>query len=374
MRIAFMHRRLAGGGTEADLRRMAVGLAARGHDVHVFCSRIDAGLEGVHLHRVPVPPGGRLVRLLAFAWAAPAMVARQPFDVVVGCGRTARQDVVRVGGGTHRTYLARMEAAGVRRWVRGPYHRAILWLEGRQFAAGAFRRIIAVSARVRDEIVRDYGVPVERIAVLYNGVDLERFHPRHRAAFGAAARRALGVPEGLRVCTAIGTGFRRKGFDLLLRLWSDRPPPGTALVVVGDDERLAQVRRQVARTGLADRVVVAGPRPDVEHVLAATDVLCLPSRQEAFGNVVLEACAAGVPVVTTRRAGAAELLTGRLAELVIDDPEDQGALTDALAHALGPAGPALAAAARQCAEQFPWDRHLDRLEAVLVEVAHDAGR
>src|SRR5207244_4154018 len=81
-------------------------------------------------------------------------------------------------------------------------------------------------------------------------------------------------------------------------------------------------------------------------VLAAADVACLPSRQEAFGNVVLEACAAGVPVVTTRRAGAAELLQGPLAALVVDDPEDLVALARALAHALGPEHDALARAAR----------------------------
>ena len=93
------------------------------------------------------------------------------------------------------------------------------------------------------------------------------------------------------------------------------------------------------------------------------------SRQEAFGNVVLEACAAGVPVVTTRRAGAAELLEGPLAALVVDDPEDIDALARALATALGPDHDTFARAARARAEQFPWDKHLDGLEALLAEVA-----
>jgi len=114
---------------------------------------------------------------------------------------------------------------------------------------------------------------------------------------------------------------------------------------------------------------VLGPRTDVDAILAAADVLCLPSRQEAFGNVVLEACAAGVPVVTTRRAGAAELLGPPLDALVVDDPEDLPALGRAIARALGPDGPALGAAARGCAEAHPWDEHLDRVEALLGEVA-----
>jgi len=88
-----------------------------------------------------------------------------------------------------------------------------------------------------------------------------------------------------------------------------------------------------------------------------------------LGNVVLEACAAGVPVVTTRRAGAAELLDGPLAALVIDDPEDLDALARALVRALGPEHDAFARAARARAEDFPWENHLDRLEALLGEVA-----
>src|SRR3989442_9396236 len=114
MRIAFMHRRLVrGGGTESDLRRLAASLAARGHDVHVFCARGGATVPGVTLRRVPVVRAGRLTRLLSFSFAAPRLVARERWDVVVGFGRTPRQDVVRVGGGTHRTYLARMREAGL---------------------------------------------------------------------------------------------------------------------------------------------------------------------------------------------------------------------------------------------------------------------
>src|SRR5213078_1742464 len=158
-----------------------------------------------------------------------------------------------------------------------------------------------------------------------------------------------GLADGERLCAAIGSGFARKGFDLLLRLWREAPPRDTALVLVGDEERLAYYRALAEAVGA--RVRVTGPRRDVEAVLAAADVACLPSRQEAFGNVVLEA-----------RAGAAELLQGPLAALVVDDPEDLVALARALAHALGPEHDALAHAARARAEDFPWDRHLDGLE------------
>ena len=115
--------------------------------------------------------------------------------------------------------------------------------------------------------------------------------------------------------------------------------------------------------------MVAGRREDVDAILAAADVVCVPSRQEAFGNVVLEACAAGVPVVTSQRVGAAELLDGPLAELIVADPEDLTALAVALGRALGPGAATFAAAARTCAEARPWPAHLDRVEALFRDVA-----
>ena len=103
MRIAFMHRQLTGGGTEADLRRH--GRQASPPAATTCTSSARAPREappGVAVRRVRIVRGGRLVRLLSFAVAAPRAVAREPWDVVVGFGRTPRQDVVRVGGGTHR--------------------------------------------------------------------------------------------------------------------------------------------------------------------------------------------------------------------------------------------------------------------------------
>jgi len=367
MRIAFMHRSLSGGGTEADLRRMASGLAARGHALHVFTADAAAPPAGVTAHRVPMLRAGRWARVVSFALLAPRLVARSRFDVVVGFGRTPHQDVVRVGGGTHRSYLAAMEAAGRRR-RRGLYQRTLLRLERRMFAPDGHRRVLAVSHRVADEVIRDYAVAPERVRVIYNGVDLDRFHPQRRDLEGARLRGALGL-AGRPVCVAIGTGFTRKGFDLLLDCWRAGPPADAVLVLVGDDQRLAHYRRIAAAPPLGGHVHVLGPRADVESVLAAADVLCLPSRQEAFGNVVLEAAAAGVPAVTSAAVGAAELLDGALAELVVADPGDPVALRAALTRALRQDWSARSAAARRLAERHPWARHVDELEVFLAEVA-----
>jgi UDP-glucose:(heptosyl)LPS alpha-1,3-glucosyltransferase len=362
MRIAFMHRKLAGGGTEADLLRMATGLAARGHELHVCAAEAAGAPPGIRVHRVPVLHAGRTTRLLSFAVLAPRLAARLGCNVVVGFGRTLRQDVIRVGGGTHASYLAAMQAAGVRRVGAGPYHRAILWLERRMFAPGSQRGVLAVSRRAAGEVIADYAVPAERVRVVYNGVDLERFEPGRQTAAARELRHALGIGAGERACLGVGSGFVRKGFDLLLRLWREDPPPATHLVLAGRDERLATFRRE-ARDG---KVHVLGPRDDVPALMVAADVVCVPSRQEAFGNVVLEAMASGTPVVTSRVVGAAELLESPLDRLVVERPDALPDLRRALVQALGDEHARYAAAARAAAEARPWSRHLDELEGILA--------
>jgi UDP-glucose:(heptosyl)LPS alpha-1,3-glucosyltransferase len=196
MRLAFMYRRLAReGGTEGDLYRTTEALAARGHDVHLFCAELRTPPpRGVSVQRVPVLRAGRLARLLSFAWTAPRVVARAgSWDVVVGFGRTVKQDLARCGGGTHRAYLATMQTFGARRPILGPYHRAILTMEAMQYRPGNFRRVLAVSERVRDEVVADYGVPASRVHVLYNGVDLARFDPGRAQALRPLTRQTLGT-------------------------------------------------------------------------------------------------------------------------------------------------------------------------------------
>lgn len=372
MRLAFVYRRLASeGGTEGDLYRTSEVLAARGHDVHLFCADLRTRAPaGVCLHRVPSLRAGRLARLLSFAWAAPRVVARAgPWDVVVGFGRTPRQDLVRCGGGTHREYLATMQAFGARGRVRGLYHRTVLGIEAMQYRPGNFRRVLAVSERVRDEVVSGYGVAAERVHVVYNGVDLGRFDPALERERRPALRRRLGVPEGAKVVLAVGSGFRRKNVDGLLRLWAEGPPGDAWLVVVGGDERLGAYRRAAAAPGLRGRVLFVGPQTAVEEFYAGVDAVVVASLQEAFGNVVLEALAAGKPVVTSRAVGAAELLSGPLRELVVDRPDDLGGFRDRLTLALGRHAGELARLARRTGEGRPWSAHFDGLERILEETA-----
>src|SRR5690606_37606075 len=181
------------------------------------------------------------------------------------------------------------------------------------------RVIIAVSEQVKRDIMDNYAVRPDKIVVLYNGVDTERFDPARRAESRAAVRNRWKIPLDAPLVVFVGSGLRRKGLDRLLSVWKSPELDQVFLLVLGSDARLGRYRAR-ADAVAPGRIVFAGRQDDIEKYYAAADVLALPSLQEAFGNVVLEALASGLPVVVSREAGAAEILRDPLSEGILDFP------------------------------------------------------
>ena len=373
MKIALVHKRLdLGGGTERDLYKTVEGLRDLGHDVHLFCAEYGiAPPAGVSAHRVQVLPLGRTVRLWSFAFAVPKLLRRYPCDVVVNFGRMLSQDVIRSGGGSHRVFLQKLgEAGGVRRrlWQKiSIYHRSLLALEKRQFQAGHYKKILAVSETVKEELRIAYGVQQGSIVVIYNGVDHERFHPSLRDQFRRSVRTEWRIPLDTPTVLFVGSGFRRKGLDRLLRVWQSPRMRDICLLIVGDDAQLDKYKAAVQGQGI--NVVFAGRQQEVHKYYGAADVVALPAVQEAFGNVVLEGLASGLPVVVSRAVGAAEVLRGSLAEGIVADPEDPDEIeTKLLTMLKRSSGSDIRNEARELAEEYSWQNHFLKLQGFLEEL------
>ncbi|MCC6848920.1 MAG: glycosyltransferase family 4 protein [Deltaproteobacteria bacterium] len=369
MKLALVHKRYDRlGGAEWDCHELSRQLADRGHEVHLVVGECRVPPPaGMYVHRVSVVRAGKLAKLASFALLAPRVWRAIGADVVVGFGRTVGWDLFRASGGVHKRWLARVAAErGPLRAVRqrlSPYHRLMLAIERRQYAADTRGMVLAVSELSRQEILESYpAMPPAKVSVLHYGVDVERFHPARRVAEGAAVRAELGIGPTQPVVALVGSGFRRKGVDVLLEVWRRAPPANAALVVVGNDQHLAQ-RQRVARE-LAGPVVFTGPRRDVERFYAAADLFALPSLHEGCPVAILEALASGVPVVTSRATGAPELMPGPLADLLVDDPRDVDAIAARLRLGLDPARrPAFVAAARAAGCANGLGVAVDRLEA-----------
>jgi UDP-glucose:(heptosyl)LPS alpha-1,3-glucosyltransferase len=370
MKISLAHKRFdLRGGAEWVLYQTARGLQERGHEVHLFCQAFHAAPPpGVIAHRVPGLSWPRTARLLTFSLWAPRFIAKYGCDVVMSFDRIMRQDVYRSGGGPDKTFIQKMMARGGlwrKLWYRiDPYHRLALFIEKYQVSSSGSRKIIAVSHQVKQEFLDAYDIPKEKIIVIYNGVDSERFHPRLRPDARKRVRAEFGIPADRPIVLFVGTGFRRKGLDRLLRLWREHEMPGIYLVIVGNDAKLSSYRNQHARKD----VIFTGARADVQDFYGAAEVLVLPSVQEGFGNVVLEAYAAGLPVVTVPGVGAAEVIEGELKLGLVNDPDDPTELKSKILRVLDPASwEMLSYKARQVAEKYTWSAYLDGVEKVLYE-------
>ncbi|NJP42836.1 glycosyltransferase [Actinacidiphila epipremni] len=195
--------------------------------------------------------------------------------------------------------------AGVRAVVATEHSLGDSQIEGRPLGAGtralyrATERLGAGTAAVSTTVaerLRDWGVPADRIHLVPNGIDPAPF--RFDPAVRAAARRRLGLGRADYVVAGVGRLVPGKRFDRLVRAVAANP--GTYLLLAGAGPERGNVLRIAAQSGAADRVRIVGDAdggPGVPAVLAAADLFVSPSAEEAFGLAVVEALAAGLPVL-----------------------------------------------------------------------------
>lgn len=189
--------------------------------------------------------------------------------------------------------------------------------------------VAAVSEDVRDRLV-DAGLPPARVTVVENAVTARRPGP---SDVRAGVRAELGVPGDVPLVLSVARLAPPKRVDLLLDAWSEVPT--AHLLIAGDGpERRALEHRALGR-GARSRVTFLGDRQDVDRLLAAADVLVLPSEREGMPMAVLEAMAAGVPVVASAVGGLRALDPGAV-RLV--EPGSAAALAAAIGELLDDPG------------------------------------
>lgn len=193
----------------------------------------------------------------------------------------------------------------VHRRVDFSIHKLPFRLSGLKYRRGV-DRYIAVTAAVKDVMVRD-GIASDRIVVIHSGTDLLRFRGVHRKP---GLRQALGIPEDARVVGNVGFLVDHKDHANLLDAAADvlKEFPDAFFVIIGEGARRGRIEAKASALGIRDRLSLPGFRSDIPECLAEFDVFCLSSWGEGIGGVVLEAMAAGLPVVSTSAGGLAEVV------------------------------------------------------------------
>lgn len=300
-----------------------------------------------------------------------ALSSVSPEDVVVSMGANCAPGHVRWVHSVHAAYLRlpgrlqvgpfEMSAA----WRRAlPRHRVLLALERDYFRRSIPSLVLATSHQERADLIELYGVAEEVIHVVGNGYNPDRFSLEHRHSVRAEVRDRLGIaPDELSVLFAANE-LSRKGFAVLLRALAILQPERVRIDVVGKADPAPMVA--AARSdGWVPDVHWHGRTPTIENFYAAADLMVLPTYYEPFGLVIVEALATGLPVVTTRVAGASPYVTAECGRIQ-QDPGDADELADILGNYLESSVLAAASqAAPEAVRQLEWPAVLGRVERLI---------
>jgi D-inositol-3-phosphate glycosyltransferase len=232
-------------------------------------------------------------------------------------------------------------------------------------------RLIANTPTEARELIDLYGAPLERVAVVAPGVDLDRFRPADRAA----ARTRLGLPQRSKIITFVGRIQPLKAPDVLVRALAELADPDAVALIVGGPsgsglDRPTALIELAGALGVRDRVRFLPPQAGdrLADVYRAADLVAVPSHNESFGLVALEAQACGTPVVAAAVGGLVTAVRDEVSGMLVDghDPADWARVLDRLLAE--PARRAeLSAGAVKHAYDFSWDHTADRLLDVYGE-------
>jgi len=306
------------GGAEAYLKRLARGVVERGHAAQLVTTGNWPPNEW---------PFGPITRLngaspVSFANEFARLQPRGDSDVMLSMERVWQCDVYRAGDGVHRAWLERRSAhePAFQKIVRSynAKNRAAVRLEKSLFAKRGAGRVIANSRMVKDEIVRFYGYPSDKISVIYNGVPLAEL--RNAQGERDRSRLTLGLRDEDIAVLFVGSGWERKGLSYAIE--AVEGCGGNMRLLVAGRGREPNFRSRVTQ--------FLGVVPDPTSLYGAADIFLLPTIYDPFSNACLEALAAGLPVITTMSNGFSEIIEDGLHGSIIRDPRNQPTLRDAL--------------------------------------------
>lgn len=331
MKIAFIRKKyIFHGGSESFSQSLTMGLASKGHEIHIFAInwQADRTMENIIFHKIPAITFNSFLRDLSFAIATYFILRRKrkDFDIIQSHDKTIYQDIYRAGDGCHIAWLKqRFKRSGLVAKISlilNPYHWLILMLEKMIFTGHRYKKIIAISEFVKKDILHFYGIDDKDIEVIYNGVDTKTFNCENKNLFKNEIRNKYSTADDDIVLLFVGSGFYRKGLQYLLRAAELVPQPVTIYVVGSGSAR--KYRQMVKR----QKVIFCGPQKKINEYYAASDIFVFPTLYEPFGNVHLEALASGLPVITTKFSGAAEIIEDGRQGFVISSPEDYHAIAE----------------------------------------------
>ncbi len=380
MKIAFCIENFitARGGAEQYVNDLSRLLSEGEHEVHIFTLKSRKQSSGdLHIHLLKCLPVPRFAKAVCFARRCRREVADRGFDIVHSFGRTWGMDVFQPLGGSQMAGLV-----GNIRSIERPYKRilkvvtylfslrriAYFMIEKVQIREANI--VIAISAMVKDDLIRYCRLRPEKVRIVRNGVDLERFHPRNKNLYREKIRKLIGLNDRDIFIIFVAHNFRLKGLQSLIRTLAylnDISPGHPFKVGVLGAGKIKKYTSRARKLGVADRLIFLSSE-DPPRYYAAADICVHPSYYDPSALVVLEAMASGLPVITTTYCGTSEIMQDGREGFVVATPNDIPDLTDRITRLGDPElRRKMGKEGRLRAEEFPYPRNMREILDIYDE-------
>ncbi|MGR3178530.1 MAG: glycosyltransferase family 4 protein [Candidatus Anammoxibacter sp.] len=321
------------GGVERQIAYLSKAFVETGHEVHIFCHKLKGTVnKNIIFHHVPAVGFWSPLKIWTFAIVS-LLILRQrqnEFDIVHSFGKTLFQDVLRMGGGSHLDYMKRtypLMGNPVLKFliILNPRHFFNLLLEWAMFRVGKFKRIVCNSKMCKTEFTNRYNIPLSKIDVIYNGVDLQKFSPvnkkESRDRLNKHIRSQFNIQSEKELLVLfVGSGFKRKGLKHAVESLSFVGKRLNIRLVVAGRGRFEGYRELAANLGVSGQITYLGVADNVKELYDACDIFLFPTEYDAFPNVCLEAMAMELPVIVSRSSGIAEIIDDGAEAFLIDYP------------------------------------------------------
>ena len=342
-----------------------------GFQVHVLTNKWQNGGASITFHKIPIVRFPRWLRPVSFAYFAKRIIQAETFDIVHSHERILEMNLLSFNGLPHETWIKE-----TKRKHLSLFDRTTAWLEREGIQNKDFHTILPVSTLVKEELLKLYDIPESKISVVHPGVSIDRFSNLDKAVCRKEIRRRHGMSETDVVVLFVGMNFEIKRLDLVLKSVANMVKKGNKsikLLVVGKGD-ITGYSSMARGLGIGEKVIFTGVREDVEKYYLASDIFAMPSLFESFGLAVLEAMAAGLPVIISGRVGARDIVHSGSSGLILPETPTPSDMTEALSHLMEPARrKKMGERAKESALEHDWTRVAHQVAQIYTKLEGKEG-
>jgi len=376
MKIALIRNKYAPGygGAEKVAEKFVTHFIEHGHEITVFSEKFS-GEESDKLKWRKVPRGNGLSKTTSFHRQVQKLLnkdnCRDEFDIIYTMCRTFPADIFRITEQLHCEWMSIGYSALAK---LNPRHLAILNLEKTTIDPENMRHIVVNSKLLQEQVINRFDYPKEKVSLVSNGVDENVYFPA-KDGEKEEIKKKLHLSDRF-VCVFVAGNFKIKGLNEAIRAIAglkEKTRKSVTLVVVGKDK--AKPFLDLAeKLNVSENIIFAGKQSKMREYYIASDLLLYPSHYETFGNVILEACACGIPALTTKMVGAAELIQDKKNGFLVKSAKKIDQITSLLeAYIKLPESEhkKFSKGALDATQNYTWIKHISDLEKIFKKVHQD---